>query len=162
MFQSSIVNSQYDHCGAGIEIAQYTQTLLLQEGNMTQKKGERKSQERSLDAGRLETPIVSADPEIQEEFREAQHRGGSGAQVLKKKLREHTSTGPELSGGDIDADWEDAENVGDEAASGDNPTPDQSIVDLIGEAVGDTQEDGKPLRTAAEKFSPRKQGWVRD
>jgi hypothetical protein len=129
---------------------------------MTQKKGEQKSEERSLDAGRLEMPISPADPEIQEEFREAQHRAGSGSQVLKKKLKEHTSTGPELSGGDIDADWEDAENVGDEAAAGDNPTPDQSIVDLIGEAVGDTQEDGEPLRTADERFSARKRRAGRD
>jgi hypothetical protein len=113
---------------------------------------------RAVDAGRFEIPIAPIDAEVQEEFREAQHRGGSGSQVLKRKLKEHTSTGPELSGGDIDADWEDAENVGDEAVLGDNPTPDQSIVDLIGEAMGATQKDGKPLQTAEEKFRFRKPG----
>jgi hypothetical protein len=106
------------------------------------------NEERALDAGRMETPIESADPEVQEEFRDAQRRAGSGSQVLRRKFREHTSTGPELSGGDIDADWEDAEYVGDEAASGDNPTPDQSVVDEIGEAVGKKQRDEIPLRTS--------------
>jgi hypothetical protein len=120
---------------------------------MARKKREQKSEETRTDAGRFETPIAPVDPEVQEEFREAQHRAGSGAQILKKKLKEHTSTGPELSGGDIDADWEDAESVGDEAATGDNPTPDQSIVDAIGEAIGDIQKDEEPLITAYEKFS---------
>jgi hypothetical protein len=124
---------------------------------MPNKKREQKK-ERAIDAGRLGSPIFKADPEVQEEFRAAQYRAGSGSQVLKRKLREHTSTGPELSGGDIDADWEDAEFVGDEAVSGDNPTPDQSVVDLIGEAVGETQKDGVPLRTADEKFESRKRG----
>ena len=38
--------------------------------------------------------------------------------------------------GDIDADRESAYSVGDEAPGGDNPTPDQDIVDDIGRAVG--------------------------
>jgi hypothetical protein len=122
---------------------------------MMQKKSEQKK-ERAIDAGRLESPITMADPEVEEEFREAQHRAGSGSQVLKRKFREHTSTGPKLSGGDVDADWEDAEYVGDEAAAGDNPTPDQSVVDDIGEALGDEQKDEIPLRTSEEKFSSRK------
>jgi hypothetical protein len=120
---------------------------------MTRKKREQRSAARTIDAGRFETPIAPVDPEVQAEFREAQHRGGSGAQILKRKLREHTSTGPELAGGDIDADWEDAENVGDEAATGDNPTPDQCCVDSIGEALGNIQEDEEPLHTADERFA---------
>ncbi len=109
-----------------------------------------------MDAGCLESPINLADPEVQEEFREAQHKAGSGSQVLKRKLRVHTSTGPKLAGGDIDADWEDTEYVGNGAASGDNPTPDQSSVDDIGEAIGDEQKDEVPLRTSEERFHPRK------
>jgi hypothetical protein len=128
---------------------------------MTRKIRKQRSADRTIDAGRLETPIAAVDPEVQAEFREAQHRAGSGSQILKRKLREHTSTGPELSGGDIDADWEDAETVGDEAATGDNPTPDQSCVDSIGEAMGNIQEDGEPLHTADEKF-PRKFGFRND
>jgi hypothetical protein len=114
---------------------------------MAQQKNEQ-NKDKALDAGRLETPIEAADPEVQEEFRDAQRKAGSGSQVLRRKFREHTSTGPKLAGGDIDADWEDAEYVGDEAASGDNPTPDQSVVDDIGEAVGKEQKDEIPLRTS--------------
>lgn len=122
---------------------------------MAKKKSNRRDKNRVVDAGRLGTPIFSADPEVQEEFREAQRRAGSGSEVLKRKLREHTSTGPELAGGDIDADWEDAENVGDEASPGNNPTPDQSMVDEIGDAVGESQEDEKPLQTSDEKLPRR-------
>jgi hypothetical protein len=121
---------------------------------MAQKKKEQK-EERTIDAGRLESPIHPMNPEVQEEFRDAQRRAGSGSQVLRRKFREHTSTGPKLSGGDVDADWEDAECVGAEAASGDNPTPDQSSVDDIGEAVGQEQEDEMPLRTSEEKLHKR-------
>ncbi len=128
---------------------------------MASKTDRKKDEGWAIDAGRLETPVAPADPEILNEFREAQLRGGSGSQMLKRKLRVHTSTGPELSGGDIDADWEDAESVGEEAASGSNPTPDQSIVDLIGEAVGEIQEDGVPLRTADEKHSPESRRFKR-
>ena len=38
--------------------------------------------------------------------------------------------------GDVDAKWEDAYAVGDEAPGGDNPTPDQDRVDDIGKALG--------------------------
>ncbi len=128
---------------------------------MTRNKSDQGNRDRTIDAGRFETPIAPVDPEVQEEFREAQHRGGSGAQILKRKLKEHTSTGPELAGGDIDADWEDAESVGDEAACGDNPTPDQSSVDSIGEAIGNIQEDGEPLHITGESHS-RKTGFRND
>jgi hypothetical protein len=128
---------------------------------MAQKKGKQKRDDKRIDAGKFKIPVALVDPEVQEEFREAQHRAGSGSQILKRKLKEHTSTGPELCGGDIDADWEDAESVGDEAATGDNSTLDQNSVDSIGEAMGDIQKDEEPLHTADEKFS-RKHGYRRD
>lgn len=112
---------------------------------------EHKDEAKIIDAGRAESPIDPPDPEVDREFKDAQERGGSGEQLLRRKFKQHTS-GPVLSGGDIDADWEDAEFVGEEAVSGGNPTPDQSVVDDIGEAVGDEQEDEKPLRVSVEKY----------
>ena len=50
------------------------------------------------------------------------------------------------AGGDVDADWESAYRVGDEAPGGDNPTPDQDIVDDIGRAVGVEYEDNEELK----------------
>ncbi len=115
-----------------------------------------RANERVVDAGRAESPINVVDPEVQEEFEDAQRRAGSGPRLLEKKLKEHTSTGPDLAGGDIDADWEDASDVGEEAAGGGNPTPDQSVVQDIGEALGNTQEDEKPLRTADQKYARKR------
>jgi hypothetical protein len=120
---------------------------------MAQRKKDKDEEERVIDAGRAESPIDPPDPEVQQEFEEAHQRARSGAQLLRRKFKEHAS-GPLLSGGDIDADWEDAEFVGEEAVAGGNPTPDQSVVDDIGEAVGDEQEDGKPIRMAVEKYRP--------
>ena len=50
-----------------------------------------------------------------------------------------------VTGGDVDADVQSAYAVGDEAPGGDNPTPDQDIVEQIGEAVGLVYEDGEQL-----------------
>jgi Family of unknown function (DUF6335) len=51
-------------------------------------------------------------------------------------LQAHTETSPALTGGDLDANWEQAYSSGDEAPGGDNPTPDQDVVDDIGKALG--------------------------
>ena len=51
-----------------------------------------------------------------------------------------------LTGGDVDADWEDAYAVGDEAPGGDNPTPDQDRVDDIGKALGVEYQDNEELK----------------
>jgi len=48
----------------------------------------------------------------------------SGRRELRERFEEHTETGPAMTGGDVDADWESAYSVGDEAPGGDNPTPD--------------------------------------
>lgn len=53
----------------------------------------------------------------------------SGRRELQERYAKHTETGPAMTGGDVDADWESAYSVGDEAPGGDNPTPDQDIVD---------------------------------
>ncbi len=70
----------------------------------------------------------------------------SGRRELLEKYEEHTETSPALTGGDIDADWESAYSVGDEAPGGDNPTPDQDIVDDIGRAVGIEYQDNEELK----------------
>ena len=69
----------------------------------------------------------------------------TGRRELRDRLLEHTETSPALTGGDIDADWESAYSVGDEAPGGDNPTPDQDVVDDIGKALGVQYEDNEEL-----------------
>ena len=78
----------------------------------------------------------------------------SGRQHLKDAIDDHNETSPALTGGDVDADWEDAYAVGDEAPGGDNPTPDQDRVDDIGKALGVTYEDNEELK-ASDKIAER-------
>jgi hypothetical protein len=86
----------------------------------------------------------------------------SGYAELKDKLRKHTSTGPALTSGDVDADWESAETVGDEAPGGDNPTPDQDVVDEIGRALGVEYEDDEELQGGAEISDRDRKRWELD
>ena len=112
---------------------------------------EEKKENQFIDADRLldsyETKIVDQglDQEVLEEFVDAA-KLTSGRQLLMKELREHHSMSPELSGGDIDAAWDRAD-VGEETVGGSSPTPDQDVVDQLGEAVGLIYEDNEPLDT---------------
>lgn len=64
---------------------------------------------------------------------------------LRERLREHNSTSPKDSGGDIDADWEGANDDGAEAFAGHNPTPDQSDTEANAHAYGVDFQDNEPL-----------------
>ena len=86
----------------------------------------------------------------------------SGRHELQETRREHNEVSPDLTAGDVDADWEDAYSVGDEAPGGDNPTPDQDRVDDIGRALGVEYEDNEELK-ASDKISERdKHRWELD
>jgi hypothetical protein len=78
----------------------------------------------------------------------------SGRAEMRETRLEHNETSPVLTGGDVDADWQDAYAVGDEAPGGDNPTPDQDRVDDIGKALGVVYEDNEELK-AADKITER-------
>lgn len=70
----------------------------------------------------------------------------TGRREMHEKMDELTQTGPALTAGDLDANWESAYSVGDEVPGGDNPTPDQDVVDEIGEALGLQYEDNEELK----------------
>jgi hypothetical protein len=78
----------------------------------------------------------------------------SGRAETEERLHEHTETGPALTGGDVDAAWEQAYSTGDEAPGGDNPTPDQDVVEDIGKALGVQYEDREELK-GADKIAER-------
>lgn len=71
----------------------------------------------------------------------------SGGRGLADRIRKHTDTSPALTAGDVDADWESAESSGEEAPGGDNPTPDQDVVDEIGHALGLDYDEDEELDT---------------
>ncbi|MAU00191.1 MAG: hypothetical protein CL608_23875 [Anaerolineaceae bacterium] len=85
------------------------------------------------------------DATIQESL-EARQALNTGSDELHERLDEHHAKSPSLSGGDVDAAWDDA-NVGEETAGGMAPTPDQDDVEEIGEAYGIEYENDEPLRT---------------
>ena len=78
----------------------------------------------------------------------------TGRHEMAEHRHEHPESGPELTGGDIDANWELAYSSGDEAPGGDNPTPDQDIVDEIGQALGVRYQNGEELK-GSEKITER-------
>ena len=103
---------------------------------------------------RDEDDIIQATPPSSLDLDRTASAARTGRRVLKKSYEEHTETSPALTGGDVDADWESAYSVGDEAPGGDNPTPDQDIVDDIGRAVGVEYQDNEELK-GEEKITKR-------
>ncbi|HEY7915131.1 MAG TPA: DUF6335 family protein [Blastocatellia bacterium] len=119
-----------------------------------------KNQERFIDAGLAESEQFEPDEEVLREFAEAQ-RLGMGGEQLSRELRQHHSNTPEISAGDIDADWRRGD-VGEETVGGSAPTPDQDIVDELGEAVGLTYEDNEPLHTTEKVEERDRHRWELD
>lgn len=78
----------------------------------------------------------------------------TGRAEMAEHREEHASLTPSITGGDVDADVENAYFSGDEAPGGDNPTPDQDIVDDIGRALGVEYQDNEELR-ASDKVADR-------
>ena len=70
-----------------------------------------------------------------------------GGRSLRQRKRQYTHTSPEITGGDVDAYWQQEDTVGDEAVGGTAPTPDQSVTDDLGKAVGLPMNDGDFLHT---------------
>jgi hypothetical protein len=82
------------------------------------------------------------------------------AEIAESRL-EHATMSPAITGGDVDADLENAYFSGEEAPGGDNPTPDQDIVDDIGKALGLQYQDAEEL--GGEKVAERdKHRWELD
>ena len=81
---------------------------------------------------------------------------------MRERQRAITQSGPALTAGDVDADWESASSVGDEAPGGDNPTPDQDVVDDIGKAVGVEYEDNEELKSEEKIIKRDRHRWELD
>ena len=86
----------------------------------------------------------------------------SGREELLDHIQEHTETGPAITAGDLDANWELAYSSGDEAPGGDNPTPDQDVVDDIGHALGIEYGPTEELRGATKVEDRDKHRWELD
>lgn len=69
----------------------------------------------------------------------------SGQRLLR--LRMPQRSGSDVTGGDPDDDWYQAEVVGEEAVGGDNPTPDQNVTEDLLRSMGLASTDGESVRT---------------
>ena len=78
----------------------------------------------------------------------------TGRAEVAESLQQHRGMSPDITGGDVDVDVEDAYFNGDEAPGGDNPTPDQDVVDDIGKALGVEYQDNEELK-AVDKVTER-------
>jgi len=85
---------------------------------------------------------------------ERENLAENGARQTTRELEENNSSGPKLTGGDLDADWQGAASVGDEAVGGHAPTPDQNVVDELGRATGFDEKEGE-LHTIEERAARR-------
>ena len=85
------------------------------------------------------------DEEVLDDFAKRQGLATGGRQKLEEKLNEYNEMDPTLSGGDLDAAWDDSIVAGEESVGGSAPTPDQDIVDDLGQAAGLTYRDNEPL-----------------
>jgi hypothetical protein len=86
----------------------------------------------------------------------------TGREELAENRRKHRGMSPEITSGDLDVDVEDAYFTGEAAPGGDNPTPDQDIVDNIGKALGVEYDDNEELK-ASDKVTKRdKHRWELD
>jgi hypothetical protein len=90
-------------------------------------------------------PNYVPDPEI-EEFMEFEiSHAPKDPEHLAHRLRNNTAASPRDAGGDLDAVWEDVNESGSETVAGDNPTPDQSLVEANAAAIGVSYEDNEEL-----------------
>lgn len=90
-------------------------------------------------------PNFVPDPEIEEFMEEEISRAPKDPELLAHRLRNNTAASPRDAGGDLDAAWEDVNDSGSETVAGDNPTPDQSIVEENAQALGVSYEDNEEL-----------------
>jgi hypothetical protein len=85
----------------------------------------------------------------------------TGRAETAQSIREHHGMNA-VTGGDPDVDIEDAYFTGEEAPGGDNPTPDQDVVDDIGKALGVTYNDNEELKGADKLEERDKHRWELD
>lgn len=105
------------------------------------------------------TAHYTEDEEVQEDFAERQRLAASGREVLLEELDEHNSLSPEITGGDIDASWQSANQAGEETVGSSSPTPDQDVVDDLGRAAGLTYKDDEPLDYDAKVLERDRSRW---
>jgi hypothetical protein len=87
---------------------------------------------------------------------------GSGRARHRDQLAQNGNGDPDLAAGGVDTDWEMAELYGEELAGGSNLTPDQNVVEELGEALGVTYEDDEELWCGTKESDRDRHRWELD
>jgi uncharacterized protein DUF6335 len=91
------------------------------------------------------------------------HLAEMGRKLVEREFKKYHSVSPELTAGDVDARWQEAEDSGAETPGGHVATPDQDNVDEIGRAVGIEFQDDQELSAPGELLSRRdRRRWEMD
>jgi hypothetical protein len=113
---------------------------------------------------RARRTLEDAEPHSTPSSLDLDRRGSAvrtGRAESAQNIREHHGMDG-VTGGDPDVDIEDAYFAGEEAPGGDNPTPDQDIVEDIGKALGVTYNDNEELKGADKLVERDKHRWELD
>jgi uncharacterized protein DUF6335 len=86
----------------------------------------------------------------------------TGHAEIAEALKDHRGMSSSITGGDVDVDVENAYFTGDEAPGGDNPTPDQEVVDDIGKALGVQYGDNEELKSTDKITERDRHRWEMD
>lgn len=97
-------------------------------------------------------------PETDEAFAERQSLSPEKSE-LQQRLKRHQSEAPYLSGGDVDAAWDQANDAGSETVGGTAPTPGQNDIDAMGKAMGIEHERNEPLNISQKRQHKDDQRW---
>ena len=86
----------------------------------------------------------------------------AGSRKLAERLKNDPLADPNITGGDVDAQWESAQFSGDESAVSSMTTPEQNEVDDIGRAMGVTYQDNEELKAGEKEHDRDKNRWELD
>ena len=86
----------------------------------------------------------------------------AGAKNLADRLRDDSLADTKVTGGDLDANWANAQFSGDESAVSSSSTPDQNEVDEIGAAMGVQYADNEELKFGEKERSRDQHRWELD
>jgi hypothetical protein len=108
----------------------------------------------------LEEPVPGPPSSLDMDRRGSAAR--TGRAEMAEARRDHATMTPAITGGDVDANLEAAYFSGDEAPGGDNPTPDQDVVDEIGKALGVEYQDNEELNPGDKVGERDRRRWELD
>lgn len=86
----------------------------------------------------------------------------AGSRKLAERLKNDPLADPVVTGGDLDAQFEQAQFTGDESVVTSMPSPENNVVEEIGEGMGITYADDEELKAGEKERSRDRKRWELD